>query len=311
MSAIFVDGALCCAYIGLNAALNFVNRWALGVKGFSFPLTLTSSHMLLCPVLLIPLMVTAAYRTQHSNLARECWRAFLVIGVCNGVQISLNNSSLVHIELSMNQVVRATMPVFVALIQSMREPLPPLTQLLTLVVISLGVILVVWQPSALASELKGVALVASSVGLQAAQMAFSGSLLGTKLDSFQMTFYTSPFALLVIAGPAFNVEGQAVAEYARSRADIALAVLVGTCFLAVVYNVVLYQTIRRLSAIGSAVLGNVKVVVLLLLSSFVMGEMKEWSQQQLLGCLLTFGGAAAYSSLKLAAASAAKKPKAS
>merc|ERR1719401_1190280 len=159
--------------------------------------------------------------------------------------------------------------------------------------------LVVYEAGASGNELVGLFLVVSSVSLQAAQMSFAGSLLAVKLDSFQMTFYTSPVALAVLAAPAAFLEGSAFGGYAASRPGVAATILVGTCCLAVIYNVVLFQTIRRLGPIGSSVLGNVKIVVLLLLSFVLMGEMKHWTGRHYLGCLLTFGGAAVYSAQKL------------
>merc|ERR1719277_2293693 len=87
--------------------------------------------------------------------------------------------------------------------------------------------------------------------------------------------------------------------YIAANPSVAGGVIVGTCMLAVVYNVVLFQTIRRLGPVGSAVLGNVKIVVLLLLSSVLLGEMQRWSRRQFVGCVLTFGGAAVYSMQKV------------
>mmetsp|Transcript_96423 Transcript_96423/g.241752 ORF Transcript_96423/g.241752 Transcript_96423/m.241752 type:complete len:333 (+) Transcript_96423:199-1197(+) len=312
MLSALVDGGLCVGYIALNAGLNFANRWALGVHDFSFPLTLTAAHMLLNPVLLAPMMLLyEAYRSNHGKVLRGSWRALLVIAIFNGVQISLNNSSLVHIELSMNQVVRAAMPIIVAIFEFCRGTPPPSSHLPVLVAIAIGVMLVVYQSSGggqgagldgqngNASEWWGILLVVSSVSLQAAQMSFAGSLLSVKLDSFQMTFYTSPMAFLALAAPTTAVEGRAFRAYLHAKPAVAAAVTVGTCCLAVVYNVVMFQTIRRLGPIGSSVLGNVKIVVLLLLSFVLMGEMKHWTGRHYLGCLLTFGGAAVYSAQKL------------
>lgn len=297
-----VDAALCGAYVALNAGLNFTNRWALGVHDFTYPMTLTAAHMLINPVLLAPVMLLSeAYRNKHRKLVLGSWRALLVIAAFNGVQIALNNSSLVHIELSLNQVVRATMPIMVALFEFARGTSPPASHVPVLAVIAMGVILVVYQSSTRSAEWWGTLLVVSSVSLQAAQMSFAGSLLSVKLDSFQMTFYTSPLAFLTLAGPTAFVEGAAFKAYATSKPAVASAVVVGTCCLAVVYNVVMFQTIRRLGPVGSSVLGNVKIVVLLLLSSVLMGEMKEWTERQYLGCLLTFGGAGVYSAQKLMA----------
>mmetsp|Transcript_39082 Transcript_39082/g.112193 ORF Transcript_39082/g.112193 Transcript_39082/m.112193 type:complete len:323 (-) Transcript_39082:86-1054(-) len=295
-----LDVLLCLAYIALNAGLNFTNRWALGVHDFSFPMSLTSAHMLLNPVFLTPVMLLSkAYRNEHGSVLRSSWKALLVIAAFNGIQIALNNSSLVHIELSTNQVVRATMPVIVAIFEALRGSPPPASHLPVLLAIALGVILCVYQTSAKAHEWWGILLVVSSVSLQAAQMSFSGSLLSVKLDSFQMTFYTSPMAFLAIAGPTAMLEGEGFRAYLLTKPMVAVYVMVGTCLLAVVYNIVMFQTIRRLGPVGSAVLGNVKIVVLLVMSRLLMGEMRQWAGRHLIGCLLTFGGAAAYSRLKL------------
>jgi len=308
--AVAIDLGLCLAYIVLNAALNFTNRWALGVHDFSFPMVLTSAHMLLNPLLLSPLLLLAeAYRGRHSEVLSGHWRALLVIAAFNGVQIALNNSSLVHIELSMNQVVRATMPVIVALLELLRGTPPRLAQLPALLAIALGVMMVVYQPSARSAEWWGTLLVVSSVSLQAAQMSFAGSLLAVKLDSFQMTFYTSPMAFCALFAPTTFLESSGFHAYLVANPSVTAMVIVGTCLLAVVYNVVLFQTIRRLGPVGSAILGNVKIVVLLLLSSLLMGEMKQWSSLQYIGCVLTFAGAGLYSWQKARkpAQSAAKK----
>mmetsp|Transcript_170125 Transcript_170125/g.545566 ORF Transcript_170125/g.545566 Transcript_170125/m.545566 type:complete len:323 (-) Transcript_170125:84-1052(-) len=295
-----LDVLLCLAYIALNAGLNFTNRWALGVHDFSFPMSLTSAHMLLNPVFLAPVMLLSkAYRNEHGSVLRSSWKALLVIAAFNGIQIALNNSSLVHIELSTNQVVRATMPVIVAIFEALRGSPPPASHLPVLLAIALGVILCVYQTSAKANEWCGILLVVSSVSLQAAQMSFSGSLLSVKLDSFQMTFYTSPMAFIAIAGPTAMLEGEGFRAYLLTKPMVAVYVMVGTCLLAVVYNIVMFQTIRRLGPVGSAVLGNVKIVVLLVMSRLLMGEMRQWAGRHLIGCLLTFGGAAAYSRLKL------------
>merc|ERR1719231_1380096 len=71
--------------------------------------------------------------------------------------------------------------------------------------------------------------------------------------------------------------------------------------VAVVYNVVLFQSIQTLSSVGTAILGNIKIVCLLFLSSLLLGELDAWSANQYLGCLLTFCAAFAYSYLKATA----------
>ena len=84
--------------------------------------------------------------------------------------------------------------------------------------------------------------------------------------------------------------------------------LLGSCCVAVVYNVVLFQAVRTLSSVGTAILGNVKIVCLLFLSSLLLGELGGWSANQYLGCLLTFVAAGFYSYIKAAASKPAPAP---
>jgi 4-hydroxybenzoate polyprenyltransferase len=60
--------------------------------------------------------------------------------------------------------------------------------------------------------------------------------------------------------------------------------------------------------VGTAILGNVKIVCLLFLSSLLLGELTAWSANQYLGCLLTFGAAMSYSYIKAAQKKAPPPP---
>jgi hypothetical protein len=56
--------------------------------------------------------------------------------------------------------------------------------------------------------------------------------------------------------------------------------------------------VRTLSSVGTAVLGNVKIVLLLALSSLLLGEITAWSPTQLAGSGLTFAAAFSYSIIR-------------
>ena len=79
-----------------------------------------------------------------------------------------------------------------------------------------------------------------------------------KLDSFQMTFYTGPVAFVSLAPFAFASEWSIFAESLGSRPGATVGFLLGSCCVAVVYNVVLFQSVRTLSSVGTAILGNVR-----------------------------------------------------
>jgi len=230
------------------------------------------------------------------------WRALSSIGVMNVTQIALNNSSLVSLELSMNQIVRATGPVLTALIAIYVENRVPTPRAFAcLLTVALGVMVTVFKGMARTSAL-GLAMVALSTVTQCTQISLSGRLMagsGGRLDAFQMTFYTGPVACLTIAPFALAVEARAFSYALASAPTTVLAFLLGSSALAVLYNVALFQALKTLSTTGTAVLGNVKIVLLLLLSAIALGELRTWSAQQLVGVVVTFGASAVYSMLKV------------
>merc|ERR550514_1864802 len=66
---------------------------------------------------LSPVMLTReTYAARHASVLRNDWKGLLTIAIMNGFQIACNNASLTVMELSMNQVIRASIPVLVALL---------------------------------------------------------------------------------------------------------------------------------------------------------------------------------------------------
>ena len=136
---------------------------------------------------LAPLMALHdAYADQHAALLRGQWRGLALVALLNGVQIAANNASLAVVELSMNQVLRAGVPVLTALLGvGIEHKVPTAAEMLALLSVCLGVAVCVYQDTA--SSPFGVALVGLSAVVQAAQMSLSSRLMAAKLSSFQMT----------------------------------------------------------------------------------------------------------------------------
>lgn len=225
---------------------------------------MTSAHMLFGCLALSPMMLlNETYAARHASVLRNDWKGLLTIAVMNGVQIALNNASLTVMELSMNQVIRACIPVVVALLAVCIEgKVPSKSEMVCLIVIALGVMLAVWEESR--NAVLGIALTCISSLMQSVQMSVSGKIMSGKsgkLDSFQMTFYTGPAAFISLAPFAFATEYSIMATSLSERPGVTIGFLLGSCCVAVVYNVVLFQAVRTLSSVGTAILGNVKIVM--------------------------------------------------
>lgn len=94
------------AYLTLNSTLNLMNKWLLGIYGFSFPLLLTSCHMLFSFLILLPFMLREPFKSLHAATLQKQWKGIIGIGLFMAVNIAFNNLSLVQITLSLNQVIR-------------------------------------------------------------------------------------------------------------------------------------------------------------------------------------------------------------
>ena len=106
------------AYLTLNSTLNIMNKWLLGIYGFSFPLLLTSCHMLFSFLILLPFMLRAPFKSLHVPTLHKQWKGIIGIGLFMAVNIAFNNLSLVQITLSLNQVIRHVVPASVACVSS-------------------------------------------------------------------------------------------------------------------------------------------------------------------------------------------------
>ena len=104
--SMFNLAATVAAYLTLNSTLNLMNKWLLGIYGFSFPLLLTSCHMLFSFLILLPFMLREPFRSLHAATLQKQWKGIIGIGLFMAVNIAFNNLSLVQITLSLNQVIR-------------------------------------------------------------------------------------------------------------------------------------------------------------------------------------------------------------
>ena len=120
-----------------------------------------------------------------------------------------------------------------------------------------------------------------------------------RLDAFQMTALTGPISFAVLLPFALWADAGTLSHALEVEPHLTLGFLLGSCLLAVLYNITIFHSLRTLSTVGTAVLGNVKVVLLMALSAIILGELRSWSHAQLAGCVVVFGASGWYSRLKL------------
>ena len=188
--------------------------------------------------------------------------------------ISCNNASLVHLSLSVNQIVKSCVPLptmilSVAFERDANGQPKSYSKgvIVSLLITVLGSVLAVYgNPEA---SPFGLALVIISTLAVALWSVMSAMLLGpdSGLNAISLTWYASiiSFVLLFILWLCSS-EREAATAYLSSRpGDAALIILVGSS-TAFVYNLVHFALIKVTSALTSAVAGNIKILLIIVLS---------------------------------------------
>ncbi len=179
------------AFLTLNSTLNLFNRWLLGIAGFPFPILITICHMAFSCVTLAPLaMFSKPTPKQQSSKGHDQdghiqhTKPYLLIalaGMSQAANIATNNYSLVTITLTLNQIIRASLPVVTALVALvvnrgegvLAQTRPSAREMMALTVLCVGTMLAVWQGT-VAGEAFGVSCCLLSTVLNATMMVLCG-----------------------------------------------------------------------------------------------------------------------------------------
>mmetsp|Transcript_27647 Transcript_27647/g.65652 ORF Transcript_27647/g.65652 Transcript_27647/m.65652 type:complete len:373 (-) Transcript_27647:81-1199(-) len=303
-----VNSALIATFLTLNSTLNMLNRWALGIYGFRYPLVMTVCHMAFSVLVLSPYMLCTRVRGSHIETIKHGWKGIAGIGAFMAANISLNNLSLMYITLSLNQMIRASLPVMTAILAVFVESKTFYRdEFISLCLLAMGVMMTVYEGS-IHGSVFGVAVCLVGLMSNALMMTFSGKILSEKMDVFRLTFYTSPVSMVILLPFLWRTELQGFQDYWTGHKNGVTGVLLAGSINAVLYNVVHYLMIQRISSTGTTVVGQVKIIGLLLLSSAFLGESSQWNGVMIAGTAIALIGFVWYSNVKLQQQSAKGDP---
>lgn len=307
-------------------------QWALGIYGFRFPFLLTTAHMSFSFLVLAPFALRTPWEAHRATLRRS-WRGVVYIGAFMALNIALNNVSLQDISLTLNQVIRSAIPAVTCLLAVFVEGhVPSRREAAGVLTLTLGVMAVVWQGRATGRAYAVLFCMAATV-CNGAMMTFSGKVMSEKLDVVSLTFYTAPVSLFCLLpfflkfevrrqrpwalglcsphSPSPNNDDPQphppnpttqlakLMAYLPENPQGAAYVLLLTSINALAYNLVHTLMIKRTSAVTTTVLGMIKIVGLLLLSTFLLGEGRELTPSMTAGCIMAVTGFAVYSHTRL------------
>ena len=200
-------------YLALNSSLNLLNRYTLGHAGFRYPVSLTCAHLVFQICSLAPVVFSGKPAGEtHAQTVGRLWKALAAIGAFMSLNIALNNASLLHLSLSFNQVIRASIPVVCAACAVVVEnKVPSPAEAAGLLLVAAGVMATIAgsadKSKQRPDETIGIVFCVVATLSNALMMTFSGRIMGPeRLNALYLTFYTSPVVLALLAPVSAGME---------------------------------------------------------------------------------------------------------
>jgi len=194
---------------------------------------------------------------------------------------------------------RSSIPVITCILAIVVEgKIPTEKEATALVILTVGVMIAVWQGT-VAGKPHAILFCVVGTVCNGAMMTFSGKLLSEKLDVVRLTFYTAPVSLLCLSPFMAWRELDGFKTYLATNFNNVVGILLVSSVNAVTYNLVHSLMIKKSSAVTTTVLGEIKIVGLLILSALILGEGKEFTPKMMIGCGLAMIGFFMYSQTKI------------
>lgn len=281
-----------------NVTTVILNKLLFQTYGFTYPFTLTITHMIVCTVgsyLILRVIRPSMFVSIDWN---EYKSGVLPLAALFCANIVLGNISIRWVPVSFMQTIKSSVPFFTVVIEKVVFNTPPADTRIwvSLIPIVGGVMLATYTE--VNFELKGfmAAMVASVI--HAGMTAVSSRLMRAKLDSVNLTYYMAPPSALMITPLIWSFEYDTLTEkWAEEFAGTnILFILLLSGLIALALNVSTFLAIKATSALTFTVIGNIKVIFSIIISVIIFQN--EIGIFNAFGCGVTIAGAWWYSQIQ-------------
>lgn len=279
-------------YVALNFGLNYYNSWLLGTHDNQHGLHLPTFYSMCHQVAIITFtsvwtLIDPSMRWDVWPSFRANWHYIVLMGVIQSTSVALNNVSFGYISLTINAIFKASTPFFVVIFSYFIEGKSYSFTVIALVtVIVAGTCLAVpYGRSSVSSVWVGYVLVLLST-IAAAMRAVVGAFLmnqmsGPRLSATAVAFYDASVGFCALLPAAWILELSSIRVLNRDVDPLThyfsgagawenVGLVLGGCAMAGFYGPVTFITIKLTSSLGFCIIGNVKQVLLLLISALVV-----------------------------------------
>jgi len=289
--------------MGLSIALNFYNSYLLKhVPGFNFPLIYTAVHMFTSLIGASVLIWCAGAATVSFAQLRDNFPQIALLAVLRGASITTNNWSLQYMDLALNKVIKASAPIFTVLLSILCERKSySWPKLVTLAVLAVGTMLsCVAFDSSIERDTRGTLLALSSAVVGGCSLVVSALLLGkgsAGMSAITLLFYFSPLQFVLLSVLVPFTEWNAFREWSKDQAGSAVGYIAIGAVLAFCFNMMGFVLVRTTSSVTTAMIGNLKIVIVIVVASVLMGSQAE--PINIIGYVVTIIAACSYTGVNL------------
>jgi len=292
-------------YSILNVSLSFTNKYMFTHTTFRYPLLIIIGGNLTTFVLAGALIATGKVGSAQYADIREAAGAILALGIIHGIDVGLENMSLVYISISLNQIIKAVVPAFTLVLSYYLQGAVYTRQMVASTALTIfGTILCVWKNPEVEGDGRYGVLAASLSALGAALSTVGASVLlepsrrRKPVNSMALAWITALPSAAVLLPPFGMIEYPAIvhriANHNLSSLGVGLAFL--TALLAFFYNVSRLYFIKATEAHFSVLSGAFKQAANIIISSWYFGI--AFGPINYVGMFISFGGFTWYTVLK-------------
>jgi len=281
------------AWMILNIALSLLNKYLFQEKDFRFPVLIIICGTFFTFVgCFICVFVFKLAEFPYGTVVKN-WKLLFLLSVSQGLTTAFENISIVYISISLNQVIKSTMPAGTIIAAILFERKMFSRQLvISTVVIVVGAALAVFKNPEF--HWVGVLTAIASMLLGVVQAVATGFLLQRTSLNVLIIALTISLPGLVSLVPIFLLtEYESLPEHmTNSNSGEILLIILFISVLAFFYNMSHYLLINYTSAHYAVLFGNVKVLVLVVISMAIFNT--PFTAINLVGMVLSLAGFCAY-----------------
>eukprot|EP01112_Ceratiomyxa_fruticulosa_P008236 TRINITY_DN2129_c0_g1_i1.p1 TRINITY_DN2129_c0_g1~~TRINITY_DN2129_c0_g1_i1.p1 ORF type:complete len:421 (-),score=57.71 TRINITY_DN2129_c0_g1_i1:33-1295(-) len=254
----------------LNITLQFYNKYLFSVENFKFPVLIIMCGTTATFLGTASLVYIFKLSELNSKELQNQWRMIFFLAILHGVGAASENISIVHISISLNQVIKATGPAFTLVLSRIFEGKHySLALVLSTIVVVFGAVLTVFRNPEF--NFFGFITAAISTLMSACQSIVIGKLLmNPKLNATSIALASALPSVATILPVFVYSEMEDLIEHGNANGVGKIVTTVTIIsIIAFFYNLSHLWLIKYTSAHLSMLIGNCKVVILVFLSMLV------------------------------------------